>query len=258
MESNILIEEKAKTILNEGDRATTLAIGVLQTGEKRKLRIFKSNQNNYCYKAPRKRNYGYPLHTLGLTDLLPYSAIKRKSDEAVWRDSWLKVKERLEKSKLWVDMLNDIKIALDVGYEKLNQANKQYWVDNKEIPAKDKYQENGLMNAKKIQEIDERLVGYSEDINLYARTSIIWYMCQPARVKKMNFGIFNEEKLKHISLCLKKKEACHKRGRKNYDISFEYNPKIQKAWYSEEFKDCGNGHYYLALDATHALFYEDD
>ena len=47
-------------------------------------------------------------------------------------------------------------------------------------------------------------------------------------------------------------------GRSSYDVSFSYDPKLQHAWYSEEYKNCGNGHYYLALDETHALFYEDD
>ena len=31
-----------------------------------------------------------------------------------------------------------------------------------------------------------------------------------------------------------------------------------RGFYSEEFKGCGNGHYYLLFDATHAIFYEDD
>lgn len=30
------------------------------------------------------------------------------------------------------------------------------------------------------------------------------------------------------------------------------------ATYSEEYVNCGNGHYYLMLDATHAIHYEDD
>jgi hypothetical protein len=30
------------------------------------------------------------------------------------------------------------------------------------------------------------------------------------------------------------------------------------AWYSEEYRGCLNGHYYLMFDATHAIFYEDD
>jgi hypothetical protein len=46
--------------------------------------------------------------------------------------------------------------------------------------------------------------------------------------------------------------------RTSYDVHYTYNAKEKKAFYSEEFKDCGNGHYYLAIDNTHALFYEDD
>jgi hypothetical protein len=44
----------------------------------------------------------------------------------------------------------------------------------------------------------------------------------------------------------------------NYDVSFEYNAKAQKAWYSEEYRNCGNGHYYIALDHNTALYIEDD
>ena len=33
---------------------------------------------------------------------------------------------------------------------------------------------------------------------------------------------------------------------------------VYRGFYSEEFKGCGNGHYYLLFDATHAIFYEDD
>jgi hypothetical protein len=75
----------------------------------------------------------------------------------------------------------------------------------------------------------------------------------------MNFGRFtNNEQLKIIKEALKNKKETSASGRTNYDVSFSYNPTVQKAWYSEEFRGCGNGHYYLALDATHALFYEDD
>lgn len=31
-----------------------------------------------------------------------------------------------------------------------------------------------------------------------------------------------------------------------------------RGYYSEEFKGCGNGHYYLLFDYKHAIFYEDD
>ena len=33
---------------------------------------------------------------------------------------------------------------------------------------------------------------------------------------------------------------------------------VYRAWLSAEYKDCGNGHYYLLLDGFHAIFAEDD
>jgi len=256
---NTLIEEKAKTILANG-LSTVSAIGIFDSGEKRKLRIFKSAQGNYCYKASHKIRYGYPLNTLPLIDLLPAVTLNHKSESQIWYDSWFKVKQRLEKSKLWPEVLSDVNIALDVGYEKLNKAYTQYWIDNKDIPAKEKYAKNDELNAKKIKDIDERLTETIADGRLCANTSIIWYMHRPAKVKKMRFCKYgNEEVLQRIALAMQNKQQCFESGRTNYDIGFEYSPdKGNKAWYSEEFKGCGNGHYYLALDATHALFYEND
>ena len=44
----------------------------------------------------------------------------------------------------------------------------------------------------------------------------------------------------------------------SYDNSVEYNSEGERAWYSEEYRGCGNGHYYLLLDEKHAAFREDD
>ena len=49
--------------------------------------------------------------------------------------------------------------------------------------------------------------------------------------------------------------------RKGYDNSIEFrlcDDGKKRGWYSEEFKNCGNGHYYLALDERRAIFCEDD
>lgn len=48
--------------------------------------------------------------------------------------------------------------------------------------------------------------------------------------------------------------------RDGYDNSVEvsFSDDEARGWYSEEYKGCGNGHYYLLFDATHAIFYEDD
>lgn len=49
--------------------------------------------------------------------------------------------------------------------------------------------------------------------------------------------------------------------RGSYDYSIEIRKDkdgVLKGWYSAEYKNCGNGHYYLLLDASHAIYYEDD
>ena len=59
-------------------------------------------------------------------------------------------------------------------------------------------------------------------------------------------------------LALQEKRKYSMRWTVSYDNSVEYNPDGNRAWYSEEYRGCGNGHYYLLLDEKHAAFREDD
>ena len=79
-------------------------------------------------------------------------------------------------------------------------------------------------------------------------------------LKSMYFGKGSNARVKEeIRVALENKQAYDSgRCRANYDVSFSYCPAKHKAWYSEEYKDCGNGHYYIALDANTALFVEND
>jgi hypothetical protein len=74
----------------------------------------------------------------------------------------------------------------------------------------------------------------------------------------MYFGWNNTNYKNQIKESLDKKQSISLYQRVKYDVSFEYNSEKGLAWYSEEYKNCGNGHYYLALDENTALFYEDD
>lgn len=64
-----------------------------------------------------------------------------------------------------------------------------------------------------------------------------------------------------VENAIRDKKDYRKRWTNGYDntleISFENND-YPRGWYSEEYRGCGNGHYYLLFDATHAIFYEDD
>ncbi len=59
-------------------------------------------------------------------------------------------------------------------------------------------------------------------------------------------------------LALQEKRKYSMRWTVSYDNSVEFNPDGNRAWYSEEYRGCGNGHYYLLLDEKHAAFREDD
>ena len=63
-----------------------------------------------------------------------------------------------------------------------------------------------------------------------------------------------------VTECIKNGTEFHRRWENGYDNSVEIatlnGEKL--AWYSEEYRGCGNGHYYIMFDATHAIFYEND
>lgn len=82
------------------------------------------------------------------------------------------------------------------------------------------------------------------------------YQC---KTKSIYFGKFNNDIEKYeIADALANERPYYTRVQAGYDVSFQYDPKTKHAWYSEEYRGCGNGHYYIALDANMALFVEDD
>lgn len=246
--------EDITKIVREARRAE--AVFTRTDGTKGTARLAISCYGGLMVMAKGKRNRGYPISDFirreQVADLHLKEAGKEKKSEAdTWRASWENVLARLEKSGLWAEYKEQVKTALAVGYDKIKKAYEVYWGDEY------KDRREGI-TARKIQAIDPRLV-VMEDGNMYADTSVIGYMNTPAKVKKMYFSKYgNELSLKKIAAALAAHEDCSESGRASYDVSFRYQAKDNKAWYSEEYKNCGNGHYYLALDATHAVFYEDD
>lgn len=236
-------------LLNDGIRKVN---ATMYDNSRMTFRIFKSSNGNLCYFANNSRKWGNPLPLDQIIAIKPIKSIK--SPEQKWRDGWEKVIARLNESGLWEDLIPDIQLALSMGYDKLNQAYQDYWKTDME----------GQLNI--FQTKYPELVKINDEGKPYVNTSIIWSYHRMPKVKKMCFvqnrryrdPYRNEEILKTIQEKMDAKEKYQTSGRSSYDVSFEYNPENNRAWYSEEFKDCGNGHYYLALNSTHALFAEDD
>ena len=222
----------------------TYADGYVETA-----RLFRSAGNEICKYKKGSTRRGYRLLFNEIVDIAP--VVSRKTKAQKWEDGWKKVKSRIEKSGLWANLIPDIDIALKMGYDLVSQASDDYW--------KLSYKEE-----ERASHIEAFLAKYPllahDNRTDTVNTTVIWQMRDIPRVKKMRFckGSYNDAQLLQIQNAMDAQTKFGTSGRTNYDISFEYNPEKKLAWYSEEYKGCGNGHYYLALDATHAIYWEKD
>lgn len=102
------------------------------------------------------------------------------------------------------------------------------------------------------------MINTSEGGHEYLNTDYIWELSR-CELKTMYFGYANAIEKKEIRKAIsERRQYTIPCIRTNYDVSFSYNPDANKAWYSEEYKNCGNGHYYLALNHSIAVFCETD
>lgn len=86
-----------------------------------------------------------------------------------------------------------------------------------------------------------------------------WREIHNCITKSMWFGKFYNAIVKEeIADALANDREYYNRVQAGYDVSFQYDPKTKHAWYSEEYRGCGNGHYYIAIDGNMALYVEDD
>lgn len=241
------IENKITTLFKVSKCRTI--IGITKDNTRIKLRLFQNGSGDICYFRKGSPKRGYRLFSdcsLDLLDVIP--VVYRKPTCKKWEDGWKKVKSKLEASGLWKNLVEEIDIALDIGYEKMQLASSKYW----EIRSDDE-------RLKFMKQLDERLIDINDEKKEYIISSLIWSYSKCAKVKKMYFGKYiTKGVLERIQKAMQDKKKLHEDERAGYDVSFEFNPEKKKAWYSEEYRGCGNGHYYLALNSTHALFYEDD
>jgi hypothetical protein len=200
---------------------------------------------------PKSKKYGVALKNLTVLDIEPIR--ETVNTEEKHRKQLLKAISLLRSSGLWQDNLRHMELALSIGYNRLKQAN-----DILSLNLDSDYYKNQSLVIAKLKEFEPRLIEVTPEGKEHYNTSILWYMTNPLKIKKMNFGAYNVVTLAEIKEALELNKPISLTGKTSYDVSFEYNPEIKRAWYSEEFKGCGNGHYYLALNHEYAVYYEDD
>jgi len=243
------IQEQANKLFNEGHKRVTVSF---PDGEKRNLRLFSDRTEGLCYIIPGKRRRGYPFSSYYLhpTPISIRPIVSIKPEYKKWEDGWKKVRAKLVVSGLWNDIVEEIDIALNLGYDTMLEASREYW---------DNY--NDEDKVEKFVAKYPTLASKNEEGKDYIRCSTVWNYSKLPRVKKMRFSLrndINDSILQQIKIAMDSKKDYDTGGRTAYDVSFHYDAAKNLATYSEEFKGYGNGHYYISLDATHSLFVEDD
>lgn len=205
-------------------------------GHKRVARLFLSQEGFLCEYNARSRKYGHYFDTTNVVSVEPLD--KEQDLLKKTRRFINKVIATLEKSGLWSNFLHDFKIVAQLDDEKLLKFLNAEWDESQKIMLELglNYRQCGVDCLKWTVEKGIKSINY----DAWCRTNIM-PMFANAIVTKGRFNM---------------------RWRKDYDNSiecrFDEKENVMRAWYSEEYKGCGNGHYYYAIDATHAIFGEDD
>ena len=206
-------------------------------GSKRKANLFQTKDGQVCEYIPYSRYHGHYLDMSFIQDIRPVQ--KRALTPAMKARKFLtKVCTYLEKSGLWANVLHDFRILAAADDEVLNQlmAHNLSWDEETKIC-------QSLGMERRYGGIDS-LIGSVEK-----------------GIKTINYEKWNKELvIKEFAEAIKNKQSYNRQWRKGYDNSIScrmYNGQMV-AHYSEEYKNCGNGHYYLAIDEAHAIFCEDD
>ena len=208
-------------------------------GEKHEIRLFISTNNDICFAPKRRRNGGYMLSVSEMekwdsltkvnkgnkTDLV--KRMRKRAESGI---------EMLNKSGLWVDIKKELMKFIDLSDDDIRRD----FIDG------DVYE---TYRTKKYDWLNSYQVFFS------LKAKKCW--------KNPSFGKYDFSKdnvIDYFKRSISDKKPIRFTWRNVYDNTLEIlsDNGIYRGFYSEEFRGCGNGHYYLLFDATHAIFYEDD
>ena len=219
------------------------------TGEKVRASVYYQDESYMFIYSKGKSTRGW---TVPKSVFLRDFSVCKITVAQQWEKRVRKVISKLAASGLWPDVRSFYECLALMNYKDLVELRKIYW-NVAWSPAETRKER--LDNA--IAHLTAKypfLLNENRDL----RFDFISEKAD-AKLKSMYFGKYlNASTKEEIKQALAEKRKLSIRRTVSYDVSFEYSPENNSAWYSEEYRGCGNGHYYLALDANTALFIEDD
>lgn len=213
------------------------------------LRAKKEDQNTVFVYGYRKRKYGYRYTD---TDFLrTYEIVESTLTETEkWHRRIQKILNIMAEYNLWTEWKEKLQNLLHMTWEDHEALNQLYWdtpllrhFDSKEW--KMWFQKYPFLKN-------------SDGIEITVNTDYLWELSR-AELKTMYFGKRANRDVKNtIKTVLKERRDYSCSERVGYDVIFDYKASVGHAWYAEQYRDCGNGHYYLALSENCAWFCEHD
>jgi hypothetical protein len=216
----------------------------LADGKTKVVRLW-SNYGVPCIIGKGRRHYGHELSawcdkynewvSLALVERKErdvYSTFMKRAKDAV---------KMLGESGLWRDIKENIEHFLSLSEEKRRELVSDIMEDSYEKFYKETYGD-GKYNWVTCHQI------YESFASKRCWKSVAWDRWERQRMTES------------IQTAITNKEEFTKRWTNGYDNTLELSFKggYPRGWYSSEYRNCANGHYYLLFDATHAIFYEDD
>ena len=210
-------------------------------GSKREARLFyPDGKNVLCELNKYSRQYGHPLDTKNVISIEPkdmWTYFLAKTRRFVNR-----VCELLEQSGLFPDFLHDFRIVQSLNDVELRR-----------------------LLVYDYEEYNDEWAAWTREIGLNHWQCGVDNLFTTVRIgiKSINYKADEKERVSHeFAEAIVNKRSYDYSWRKGYDntisCSVERDTGIPCAFYSEEFKGMGNGHYYFAIDATHAIFDQND
>ena len=208
-------------------------------GKKHEIRLFISTNNYICVAPKRARKYGYVVSVSEMDkwDILTKVNKGNKTDL---------VKRMRKRAESGIEMLNESGLWVDIKKELMK------FIDLSDDDIRRDFIDGDVYETYRTKKYDW-LNSYQVFFSLKAKKC--W--------KNPSFGKYDFSKdniIDYFKRSISDKKPIRFTWRNVYDNTLEIlsDNGIYRGFYSEEFRGCGNGHYYLLFDATHAIFYEDD
>lgn len=230
----------------------------ISLNDNKEYRFVIESDGSYFVLAPKRKTRGWRYSP---TQFFNYYKIKEIKAGLSENDKW---KKRLKKAialckqndlwhnlqEIWENLYNYVSL------EEKRRIYEEYWACDRYD--KEKGEQNYMDFVSSVKSKYPFMIKADNNGKEHIITDYIWELSE-CTLKSMYFGKWDNTTIKdNIRRALAEKRKHSESVTVSYDVSFEYNPDLKKAWYSEEYRNCGNGHYYLALSENTAVFAEND